>query len=188
MKKKAFGFKRALHYIGASRIFIFIGIALFFFSALVAFSFPSLFAGFDDTLRQLVSQTQGMNWTQLFMFIFRNNLLSALFALFLGLFFGIVPIFNALLNGAVLGYVVARTIPLVGVASLWRLLPHGIFELPAIFIAIGLGIKLGGVFFNLSSRSLLRERLSASLDVFVYVVLPLLFIAALIETTLILLF
>lgn len=188
MKKKVSGFKRAVAYVVASRVFIYIGLGLFFFSALVAFSFPSWFSGFNDTLRQLVMQTQGMNWIQLFMFIFRNNLLSAFFALFLGILFGVVPIFNALLNGAVLGYVVARTIPIAGVASLWRLLPHGIFELPAIFIAIGLGIKMGAVLFKVSSRSFMKERISASLDVFVYIILPLLFVAAVIEATLILLF
>ena len=50
-------------------------------------------------------------------------------------------------NGYVLGFVAELAVkspknPL-GILILWKLVPHGIFELPAILISIGLGIKLG---------------------------------------------
>jgi len=35
-----------------------------------------------------------------------------------------------------------------GYGILWRLVPHGIFELPAVFISLGLGIKLGTFIFR----------------------------------------
>lgn len=187
-RSPVYGLARSIEYISDSWRYILAAVTLFLASAFVGLSFPALFSSFDDLLRDLVLQTEGMNWLQLFLFIFKNNLLSALFALFLGFFFGIVPLFNALLNGAVLGYVVARTIPLTGLAGLWRLLPHGIFELPAIFIAIGLGIKFGAALLTFSPRTILRKRFSDSLGVFVYVILPLLLLAALIEATLILFF
>ncbi|MEK6858768.1 MAG: stage II sporulation protein M [Nanoarchaeota archaeon] len=192
MKRVRFSFERnvrqSLQYIVDSRIYVFASVAIFFFSALFGFLFPSLLSSFDDILRELAQQTEGLNWFQLFLFIFKNNSFSALYALFLGFFFGIVPLFNALLNGAVLGYVAARVVPFTGFVGLWRLLPHGIFELPAIFIAIGLGIKFGASFFSYSPQRILLRRLSDSLQAFVYVILPLLLLAAIIEATLILFF
>ena len=188
MKRNSSDFKpahSALSYIRESKFYIFAAVILFFISALFSFLFPYLFSAFDELLKDIVRQTEGLNGFQLFVFIFKNNLLSALLALFLGIFFGIVPFFNALLNGAVLGYVAEKSIFIGGLSILWRLAPHGIFELPAIFIAIGLGIKLGFSFFVFPVRKTLAHRFEASLRVFVFFVIPLLFIAAVIESLLI---
>lgn len=178
----------ALAYIAQSRSYILFATLLFFLATLVSLSSPALFSSFDALLRDLARQSEGLNGVQLFFFIFQNNLMSAFFALFLGVFFGIVPLFNALLNGAVLGYVLSRVLPIAGVDVLWRLLPHGIFELPAIFIAIGLGIKLGFSFFVKPVKRTLLKRLDASCKVFLFVIFPLLFIAAVIESLLIIFF
>lgn len=177
--------QKAFRYVSDSRIHIVSAFLLFSISALAGFSFSSFFTFLDEILRELVSQTEGMNWIQLFLFIFKNNLLSALFALFFGLFFCVVPLFNAVINGVLLGYVASRAISFAGLVSLWRLLPHGFFELPAIFIAIGLGIKFGTSLFHSSPRKTITERFRGSLKVFLYIILPLLFVAALIEATLI---
>ena len=61
----------------------------------------------------------------------------------LGIFLGIFPIITTISNGVILGYVLKRTAESVGVIEFWRLFPHGIFELPAVFISLGLGLKLG---------------------------------------------
>jgi len=68
---------------------------------------------------------------------------------------------------------------------LWRILPHGIFELPAVFIALGMGLKFGGFIFQKEKIKSLREYFWNSLRVFLFVVLPLLIIAGIIEGTLI---
>lgn len=186
--KHTSAFRLSLDYIYESRVFIFVAFGSFLLTALFSFSFPSLFSALDETLRGLALQADGLNGLQLFFFIFHNNLTSSFFALFLGVFFGIFSLFNALLNGAVLGYVIARVVPLAGAGALWRLLPHGIFELPAIFISIGLGMKLGFSFFSRTRMSTFTSRFSESLRAFLYVILPLLFVAALIEALLIALF
>ncbi len=185
MKRAPSAFRLSLDYIYESRFFIFAAFGLFFLTALFSFSFPSLFSALDETLKELALQAEGLNGLQLFFFIFHNNLTSSFFALFLGVFFGIFSFFNAILNGAVLGYVIARVVPMAGFGALWRLLPHGLFELPAIFISIGLGMKLGLSFFSRTRASTFTSRFSQSLRAFLYVILPLLLIAALVEAILI---
>jgi len=60
-----------------------------------------------------------------------------------GIFLGIFPLIIIIINGYVLGFVANQTAMVFGGGILWRLLPHGIFEIPAIMIAVGLGLKLG---------------------------------------------
>ena len=68
---------------------------------------------------------------------------------------------------------------------LWRIFPHGIFELPAVFISLGLGLKLGTFIFQRNKLKAFAEFFWNSLRVFLFIVLPLLIIAAIIEGSLI---
>lgn len=178
----------ALRALRTARWFIVSGFFLFAASALISFSFPETFSFFDPLIRELASKIEGFSLVQLIVFIFQNNSLSALFALFLGIGLGIVPLFNSLINGALLGYVLARASSVEGLSIIWRLVPHGIFELPAIFIAIGLGMRLGFFFVAAAPRQELLKRFRDALYVFLYIILPLLVAAALIESVLIYLF
>ena len=72
-----------------------------------------------------------------------------------------------------------------GGLSLWKILPHGIFELPAVFIALGIGIKLGMFIFQKKKLESLKNYSINSLRVFLLIILPLLVIAGIIEGTLI---
>jgi stage II sporulation protein M len=72
-----------------------------------------------------------------------------------------------------------------GLTSLLNLLPHGIFELPAIFISLGLGLKLGTTWFKKNIAETFRKYFWESLRVFVWIILPLLSVAAIIEGLLI---
>ena len=158
-------------------------IYLFFISALVAFVFPSNFIFFNEMIKKLVGQIEGKGFVELIWFIFQNNISTSFLVLILGLGLGILPIFIALSNGAILGYVAALVSAENGLKSLLYILPHGIFELPAIFIALGLGIKLG--FFVSAKKGKkafeFKRRFLKSIKVFIGVVLPLLIIAAIIE-------
>jgi stage II sporulation protein M len=149
VKKRMSWIAFARKYLRETGFYVFLAVALFFFSALVSFLQPGAFAFLDDLLKGLVDKTEGLGTLGLIWFIFSNNISSAFFALFAGMFFGLVPFFNILLNGALLGYVVSKAAVVTGFTGvLLRLLPHGIFELPAIFIGVGLGIKLGMTFFS----------------------------------------
>jgi stage II sporulation protein M len=99
--------------------------------------------------------------------------------------FGIYSFFNILSNGIVLGYVFSKLVDASKLTEFWRILPYGIFELPAIFISLALGIKLGMFIFSKEKIAELKIRFKESLIVFVFCVIPLLITAAIIEGVLI---
>jgi stage II sporulation protein M len=139
----------------------------------------------EELLRKLVEKVLGMNTSELIFFIFQNNAQGALYGLVLGIIFGVFPLVSALGNGVVLGYVMKSSWQISGISDFWRILPHGVFELVAVFIALGLGVKLGFSLFTKKGRKEISKRLLWSLIIFVCVVLPLLILAAVIEGMLI---
>jgi stage II sporulation protein M len=136
-------FSEATKYIKKSSKFIYISIILFIMSAIFGFLFAENLTFIDNLLREIILRTENLSATELTVFILQNNLQSALFSIIFGVFLGFLPFTSAIGNGIVLGYVFNLTYQVTGIADFWRILPHGIFELPAIFIAIGLGIKWG---------------------------------------------
>lgn len=168
-------------YLKTCRIFV-IAIALVFIVLMVfAFLFSSFFSFLDIFLQELIKKTEGLSAGGLIEFILLNNARSAFFGIFLGIALGVFPVLHAIANGSILGYVFARVYQVSGFADFWRILPHGIFELPAIFIALGLGLKLGMFIFDKQPSKELYTRFFNSLKVFLVIVVPLLIIAALIE-------
>jgi len=139
-------------------------------------------------VREVLAQTEGMSSLRLIEFIFINNIQSSFMGVVYGFFLGIFPVLASLANGYIIGYVCSSTVSSSGIGSLLSLLPHGIFELPAIFISFGIGIKFGTFIFYKEKMNHFNEFLINSLRVFVFVVLPLLIIAAIIEGSLISIF
>jgi stage II sporulation protein M len=192
MPKKALSlktqFKEAWSYIGESKHYIFISIILFLFGALIGVIFKeSLSPTINEILKDLLDKTSGLDLFEMIFFILQNNLQSAFLSILAGILMGIFPIVSDITNGIILGYVLSKASEVSGFTSWWRILPHGIFELPAIFISFGLGIKLGFSFFiNKKFRSEeFKRRFYNSANVFLVVIIPLLIIAAIIEGILI---
>lgn len=175
----------SLKYIKESRFYVYAAVVLFFASTLIGFLFSENFLFLEDFLRGLVDQTRGLSLPQLILFIFFNNVQSSLFGLFFGVFLGVFSILVVVLNGVVVGYVLERAWQFSGVSDFWRLFPHGIFELPAVFISLGLGIKLGFFIFDKAPKRAFVYRIYHSALVFLFVVIPLLISAAIIEGILI---
>jgi stage II sporulation protein M len=180
-------YKKSWNYLKESRKFIFFSIVLFILFFTIAIIFPtpiSLEEQIKEIINQLIDKFDGKNIIQTILMIFGNNALVSLIGLFLGIFFAFVPFILAVSNGYVVGYVCKIVVGKTNVFEMWRLIPHGIFELPAVFISLGLGIKLGTALFNRDLKNVdkeILERLKNSFRVFVFVVLPLLVVAAIIE-------
>lgn len=124
-----------------------------------------------------------------------NNVLSALMMMALGLFFAFFPIIGMMANGVLLGFIISKY-STVGISP-WLIfsagiLPHGIFELPAVLFAAGIGIRLGalsfrsvGVLFQPHKLDRLKNDWYDTLKQFpvaVLVVIVLLIIAAIVES------
>lgn len=181
-------FKESWLYIKESRSFIYFAILFFFMAFFTAFflpTSPTVASYIDQVVRELLLETQGLGGMELIKFIFFNNLLVS----FIAILFGIIPVFIVffitIFQGYVVGYVSKIVAAEAGILSLWRLLPHGIFELSAIFISLGLGLKLGLFFISNSPWKELKKRVIRSIEVFLFIVLPLLLTAAIIEGLLI---
>ena len=126
--------------------------------------------------------------------IFKNNLMVALLMIILGLFFGIIPIFILISNGLIIGYLMKLIVDGSGESIgffLVGILPHGIFEIPAIIISAAFGMRLGFAIFryiiNLKSsgynKLMLKHIIKQTPYVFLGIAIMLL-AAAIIESTL----
>lgn len=180
-------FREAWTYLAKSRYYVFAVALIFLIFALVGYTFYSQFGFLDVILRNLINMTKDMKGFELIAFILQNNLQSAFIGMIFGVIFGIFSIVTAGSNGLILGYVLARTREIAGFQEFWRVLPHGVFELPAIFISLGLGLKLGFSFFSAKGLRDFKNRVYNSINVFLFIVVPLLIVAAIIEGLLIVL-
>ena len=155
-------------------------LALFATGAAIGAYAPAAAAGAAEALTALATTLRGRGVLEIVGFIFLKNATAAAVAIVLGVAGGLVPAAAALLNGIALG-AVASAAAARGVAVWANLLPHGVFELPAIFIAWALGLWLGAAIWTKARRRLLNARLRAAARVYGYVILPLLIVAAAIE-------
>ncbi len=180
-------YSKCWKYIRESRKFIYVIIGMFLVFALVGFFIPAptyLVEQIMKFLEEILARTEGLSHFELTRFIFLNNIKSSFFGMALGIFFGVFPVFVAIANGYILGFVSEMSVSSSGILSLLWFLPHGIFELPAIFISLGLGLKLGTFVFR-KDKQKFKENLLMALKVFLLIVLPLLIIAAIMEGILI---
>lgn len=179
----------AIDYLKEIKNYIWFSSILFFFMGIIGYLFPIFFV---DSIRriieELIKQTEGLDLFGLIRFIMVNNMQSALMGMILGIFFAIIPFGILIVNGYILGFVANKSIGSEGILVLWRLLPHGIFEIPAIMISVALGIRLGMFLFVYKERNKAEgfwNWIVDSIRVFVFIVIPLLVIAGIIEGLLI---
>lgn len=174
---------KAWEYIKDSKNFIVLAIILFFIFAILGFLFhpPEITDLIMKYLKEILEKTQSMSSLDMIFFILFNNLKVSFAGILYGFILGIFPLFSISANGYVVGYVSSLAISTSGVLSLLNLFPHGIFELPAIFISFGMGIKLGTFIFYKNKRDTFGNFLLNSFRVFIFVIIPLLITAAIIE-------
>jgi len=169
-------FKLALKELKELKNFFYFSLAIFSLFTIIGLIFPTFFQEqIIELIKSLILQTQNLRPIELISFIMANNLKVAFFGMLLGIVFGIIPTLALVVNGYVLGFVLHRSILDQGIFIIWRLLPHGIFEIPAILISTSLGIKLG---INLRN---FKVNFKSALRIFIFIVVPLLVIAGIIE-------
>lgn len=121
---------------------------------------------------------------EIFFLIFLNNTIKSFSAMVLGAFLGIVPIVFIFLNGFLIGIFASLVGKKIGILNFILLLsPHGILEIPAVILACSYGVRLGILL--LRDRKGFWGHLKKSVEKFFKIVAPMLFIAAVIETSLI---
>ena len=122
---------------------------------------------------------------KLFALIFLNNSLKSLLAMVTGFFFGIFPVLFIFLNGFFIGVVVFVKSQEIGLPNvILLLLPHGIFEIPAVLLASSYGVWLGGIFYEKvrGEDVSIGDAYRLALKKFLTRIVPVLLLAAFIET------
>ena len=172
------------NYIKECKNFIWVVVGVFLLGIVMSGFFPvpvELREFMDKMIRELILKTEGLGTFELVWFIFKNNIFVCFIFLFSGILLGIIPLIYGFLNGYVVGYVAKLVVLEFSWVELWRLVPHGIFELPAVFLAMGLGVRWGLAVFAKDPGKEFIRRLILGVKTFVFVVFPLLVVAAVIE-------
>jgi uncharacterized membrane protein SpoIIM required for sporulation len=142
-------FTEVKEYLINSKKYVYLVVGLFFLFTLIGF-FLQLPMEISEQLleyfRELIEQTKDYGPAQMIWFLFQNNIFASFLGVIGGLLLGVFPLINGMMNGFVLGFAANLSVSQNGIFSLWRLFPHGIFELPALFISLGIGLRVGGKF------------------------------------------
>jgi stage II sporulation protein M len=164
-------------------IFVFFGSLLAGYAS--AASFPHMADNLMKDFSSRFAPLRTMSPIYILITIFLNNTFLSLVSLVLGIAVGIFPMLFIASNG----YFVGMISYLVGqqkgfVFILLALLPHGVVELPMIFISASIGLQLGHhAFLSLIGRPTeVRKEIKKGLMFYFSFIMPLLFIAAMIET------
>jgi len=136
-----------------------------------------------SALSQSLAFTAEFSPLELALFILANNTIKSLLAMLAGIFFGAITVLFLIFNGILIGIVLDISESQLGIQkTLVAILPHGLFELTAVMLACANGIFLGAkLLARLRGKSRFLIHLSRSLRGFALIILPLLFVAALVE-------
>ncbi len=158
-----------------------VSVIIFLGGILIGLHNPSWGDDLISAMRGMVRQISGKGALLIIAAIFVRNSLSAAISVILGPLLGIIPVLGAVTNGLLLGAVLSHLRGAQIINAILLLVPHGIFELPAICIAWGLGIWQGTWYFEKGHKQTFHERRRKAFRGFFIVILPLLLMAAIIE-------
>ena len=142
---------------------------------------------------------RGLAGGALFFNILFNNVMASILILVSGVLIGIVPVLAVGSNGFVLGVLYRHAAEVAGYSpgaemlgyskAALKVLPHGVFEIPALLISASYGLWLGVMVVRRmrgKESTHLRFHIGHAFRRYLAVVFPLLIVAAAIETALVL--
>jgi len=175
-------YKKCWKFFCESRWFFVLAFGVFGIIFLIGFAYPVFFREeIFKFLAGMIDALEGKSIVELIIYIFLNNLKAGFVAIVSGIVVGILPLAVVIVNGYLVGFVAKEAVMQEGIFVLWTLVPHGIFELPAFIFSVGIGMKIGVSFFEKNYKKRLRCNFVEGLRFFVFVILPLLLVAGIIE-------
>jgi len=181
-------YSKCWKFLNESRWYVVFALGIFALTFVIGFIYPYFFrAEIFAFIKELMLMFEGKGASEMVVLIFFNNLKASFFAMILGIGIGIFPLVTGVINGYLLGFVSREAVGIGGLGVLWKLAPHGIFELPAVIFSIGIGMKIGWsvVGGRWSVGKKLKHNFREGLRFFVFVIFPLLLVAGIIEGVLI---
>jgi len=166
-------------------VFAVISLAILFLGIAIGYRSAHALEALLGELKRFFGPLQDLPPHLLAVVIFANNFSKTLFfAVLLGTLIAIPPILFVLLNGIVVGLTSYFTVEEKGLLFLMAgVLPHGAFEIPALLLSCALGMEIGvAVCEKALGRDVsVKNAMIACLRTYLKVVVPLLFVAALVE-------
>lgn len=175
------------HYIHAAatlhraRFGILAAVLIYTASCFAGWFWADLLGGFERAASSLVDKFAGKTGIHFVFTLFSHNLVATYITMCLLTLWGLVPLVTAVANGLLLGWIVTVITGHTAAEGAMMLVPHGLFEWPAMLIAWGVGFWRGAGFRFEPLPGTYMERWVAANRVFFLFVLPLLFVAAIIE-------
>jgi uncharacterized membrane protein SpoIIM required for sporulation len=143
-----------------------------------------------EVFQGVVGNYRGLAGGMLFFNILVQNVMATIFMILSGVMVGIIPTFAISSNGFGLGVLYRQASEVSGYSTAAiKILPYGVFEIPALLIAASYGLWLGVMAVRRmrgKESTLLRFHMEHAFRRYFAVVFPLLIVAAAIETALIL--
>ena len=134
-KQKEGNYAACWRFLKESRWYVVTALLTFCIFILIGFAAPIFFTDqINALIQEMMLGLEGLNTQEIISYIFFNNLQASFFAIILGALFGVFPFITSIFNGYLIGFVMRFAVEENGIFILWRLLPHGIFELPAIIV------------------------------------------------------
>jgi len=143
-----------------------------------------------EVFQSVAGNYRGLAGGMLYFNILVQNVMATIFMIVSGVMAGIIPAFAIGSNGFGLGVLFRQASELSGTSTAaLKVLPYGVFEIPALLIAASYGLWLGVMAVRRmrgKESTLLRFHMEHAFRRYFAVVFPLLIVAAAIETALIL--
>lgn len=180
---------RDIEYLYSLKKYLLIVTNIFIFSLLIGLLLSVKNPGLSENYLEMFKESFGwiktLNPLLIMLVIFLNNALKSLLALVLGIGIGVIPFLFVAGNGIILGMladVISRQHGTFFVIA--AIIPHGIIELPMVLISAGIGLRLGHVMYLSlkGAKTEIKLELKNGMRFYFRVIMPLLFVAAAIET------
>jgi stage II sporulation protein M len=141
---------------------------------------------FFDAFSKFTEPFATSNDFELLAFIAINNGVKLLLAVLFGVAFALWPVLFLFFNGLIIGAFANLVVDTQGWAVFWAgTLPHGIIEIPALILAVAVGMRVGVAVWQHIFTSEIREvklEYQVALRFYLTTILPLVIAAAFVET------
>jgi stage II sporulation protein M len=174
-------YTEAFGYLREAMNSLLIAIFIFLIGISIGLLYPLRGEGLLSAMKTMARHLSGRSALSIAGAIFLKNSLSAAISVMFGPLLGIVPILGAVGNGLLIGTVLSHVNEANRTNTILQLIPHGLFELPAIFMAWGIGIWQGTWVFHKKLNYTFQERRRKAFRILFMIIIPLLLIAAVVE-------
>jgi len=181
-------FKISKDYLLSLRYYLLFAALIFIFSVgwgyLFAKDYPVEVQKVLQDLQRVLEPIKEMSEMQQVFFIFLNNSVTGFLAIFLGPVLGIFPFSILLANGGMMGIMFFLSEENEVLSAFFTgIFPHGVIEIPVLIFCGAIGIRIAVSLFKkiFRKKSDIKKELIQGLNFFFKILIPLLFLASLIE-------